>query len=292
MFGMADLVTCYVIRDGLQNLASNPDHCRYILGGFTTTPLSSLVARDHIEQAVKFVTENAINVAPYYELDMQKRPSVAVVSSGGEDTQFIGDFGSYCVSKNKLQPEIYAEFDAKSIEGDEIRVPRALKLEDKIWINVIVTNGTVSARVKGILVRDGEDTVLLLDKDLPDGTTLKDWKAQSLDRQKGLEIHSSMDKVTVQVNLSTTGQASVHRLLALIIRYTLKRGRQQFEAFGLQVPTFSYTPLMLGDADELEFQTVFTIETKVLDSWIDSEFDLNDDTKNLVIIPVITEVEE
>jgi hypothetical protein len=291
MFGMAELVTVYVIKNGLENLAANPDQCRFILGGFSEQPLRSLVSMDHINQAVEFVTKNRIQVAPYYEMDIKQRPSVAIVSSGAETQQYLGDYGRTEISSSQavMTPVVYAEFDAKLLDGDTLIVSPELKIEKKIWPGVIVANGKFTARVQGILVRDGDDTRLQLDTAIPAGTQYKGWKAQSLPREKGVEILSSMDKVTLQANLMTTGSASVHRLLALVIRYCLKRGRQLFEIYGLQVPTVSYSPLMLTDDGELEYQSVFTIETMVSDSWIHREFDLNDNTKNIVVHPFIAE---
>lgn len=283
MFVMADLITAAVIKDGLEHLAANPDHCRFILGGFQTGIAAQFVNHDHINQAVEFVTKNQINISPYYENDIKKRPSVSIVSSGSESTQFIGDYGREGLKEAVMSPIIYARFDIKSYDGDTMSVPRGLKLENSLWPNQILTNGQDTVRLKGIQVKEDQDTVLFLDKVLTAGTSLKGWQAQSLTRAKGYVINSSSDKITVQVQLVTTGFASVHRLLAVIIRYCLKRGRMLFDNAGMQIPTFSYTPLMLNDDTELEYQSVFTIESTATDSWIESEYDLNDNTKKFVI---------
>ena len=287
MFGLADITTVWVIEDGLRNLAANRDHCLYIFGYFNQFPNSSYVNKDYINQAVDLITKNAIHVAPYYEMDIKRRPSVAVVSSGAESQQYLGDYGMMETMDVTFPPIVYCEFDAKSYspDGTSLFISSQVVTEGKLWPNAIVTNGQSFARIKGINKRDGQDTELVLDGAVQG--PYKGWRSQSLIRQKGAEILSSMDSVTVQIQLLTTGSASVHRLLALAIRYCLKRGRQIFEQYGVQTPTFSYTPMMITDDTELEYQTTFTVEAKVSDSWIHREFNLPDDTKEVVLHPVI-----
>jgi len=272
MMGMADLVTTFVINDGLEQLAAHPDQCLFLLGAFCGEPLNKLVNKDHINQAVELITSKKIIVAPYYELDMKYRPSVGIVASGVEDTQFLGDVG-FIQQSLVLNPVTYATFDIKAVNLDTVNVSAGLNLDQLLVLGCVISIGSFTAKLKGINVVAGQDTVLFLDTTIPPGTPFLNWKASSVPSSKAYEVLSSMDKVTIQVNLLTTGQSSVHRLIALIIRYCLKRGRQYFDQFGLQVPTFSYTPVICTDDSELEFQSTFTIETKVMDSWVFKEID-------------------
>lgn len=289
MFGIADLVTVFVIKDGLEFLSKNPDHIYYIFAGFDHAPINTMVSPDHIKSVVEYISKNAINVGTHYDLDIQKLPSVAVVSSGVEEMQFIGDYGQTDTCRPIVaQPTVFASFDIKSASEDSIFVSYYENLDKKLWIGLVVTDGRDFFRIKSIIPGhpsgdDPKDTEIVLDKKIPDGYSLKGWKAQSLPKQTGYEVNASVDKVTVQINLSSSGAASVHRLLSILIRYCLKRGRRYFEHYGLQVPTFSYTPLMLTSPEELIYESTFTIETKVTDTWIAREFELNDNTKNVIL---------
>jgi hypothetical protein len=105
-----------------------------------------------------------------------------------------------------------------------------------------------------------------------------------------VSCNASTDMVTVQMNLCTTGDPSIHRLLSIVLRYCLKSGRMDFENMGFQVPIISYTTLLPSEQTELEWESTYTIEGKFTDSWIDREYLLNDDTDNIdlhvIAVPV------
>lgn len=284
MFGFADLVTCAVLKSGLQYLSEHPRHLEFILSSFVCVPeLRDLVGIEHVKDCIEFVTNNRVHVAPYYQIDIKKRPSLAVVSSGSEAMQFLGDYGRVQQSEMTLPPAVYVEWDAKAISKDTIKVAKALELEKKLWTGLVITNGTASAILRGILVRDGEDTVLCLDRDLPEHSRLTGWKAMSDDTTKGYIVHSSMDDVRVQIKLTTTGDYSLHRLLSVVTRYCLKHGRVMFDQMGMQVATFSYTPPIMTENTEFEYESLFTIEAKMTDSWVHEEFFFNDRTADTLI---------
>jgi hypothetical protein len=284
MFGLADLVTCAVLKDGLQFLADHPAHLEFILGSFVNIPeLKSLVGAEHIKECIEFITTNRMHVAPFYQIDIKKRPALSVVSSGSENVQFIGDYGSVQESRIVLPPRTYQSWDAKEISKCTMKVAKNLELEKKLWVGLVISNGTHSAILKGILVRDGEDTTLYLDREWDENPRLTGWSAQSDNTAKGYVVHSSMDDVRVQVKLTTNGDYTVHRLMSIVTRYCLKRGRLMFDRMGMQVATFNYTPPMLTDNTEFEFESVFTIDAKMMDSWIYEEFFLNDRTANVLL---------
>ena len=288
MFGLADMLTVEVIKDGLAHLKRNPYHLEFILGSFCGPPLGPVVGPEHIKQCIEFITENRIQVAPYYEIDMKRRPSIAVVAQGREEQQFIGDFGdqgSANIAEYNLPPRIYVEFDPLSFTDDMqgMIVTRDLRLDEKLWPGIFLTNGTVTAKMRGMLVRDGYPTTIYLEDKLPEGTSLPGWKAVSSPRGKGVVCSASTDLVTVQMTLTTTGELSVHRLMSVVLRYCLKRGRMTFEKYGMQVPTFSYTPPIVSEQTELEMESTYTIESKFTDLWIDHEFDLNDAGANVLV---------
>jgi hypothetical protein len=135
------------------------------------------------------------------------------------------------------------------------------------------------------LAREGQDTQLVLDAAIQATSDIfsKPWDAASGREDRLYSINSSQDDVQVQMNLQTLGDASVHRLLATVIRYCLKKQRLWFDECGLQVATYSQTPPILTEDGESEFQTVYTIQAKFTDSWIDHEHTLPDPTANIKI---------
>lgn len=276
MFGIADLIAVAVINDGLKNLAANPRHLEFVLGAFSFKLLQDQVGPEHVKQCVEFVTQNAITVAPYYQLDIKRRPSVAVVSSGAENQQFIGDFGNYICPQVVLPPTVYAKFEVKAINGNTISVSANHNLDKKLWKGIFILALGFGARLDGMLVREGEDTLLYLDREVPAGTALVGWTATSSPKATGAVLGASIDDCTIQCKLTTTGDYTVHRLLSIVLRYCLKRGRPLFNDLGLQVATFGYSPPVLSDSEEMEFETVYTINAKFTDHWIEREFDAPD----------------
>jgi len=288
MFGLADLITVEVIKQGLEHLKRNPYHLEFILGSFCQEPLRSSVGVEHIKQCIDFVTNNRISVAPYYEIDIKRRPSIAVVSQGREEQQYIGDYGdtrSADLAEYNLPPRVYVNFNPTAFTADNqgMIVSRDLRLDEKLWPGIFLTNGTVTTKMRGILVRDGYPTTIYLEDKLPEGTSLPGWRAVSSPRGKGIVCSASTDTVTVQMTLTTTGELSIHRLLSVVLRYCLKRGRMTFESYGMQVPTYSYTTPIVSDQAELEMESTYTIESKYTDLWIDKEFDLQDQAANVSV---------
>ena len=283
-FGICDLITAEVIKDGLLHLSRNPKHIEHILGVFCANDLVLRnVGGDYLAQCIEFIMNNRVEVGPYYAIDVKRRPSVAIICSGVEETQFLGDYGSEEDLKINMPAVVYAQWDATSISKDTMVVTADYKLEKKLWPGMFISNGQHTVKLTGILKKDGTPTTLFLEPDLPDNTRLTAWTAQSSEKGKGAVVSASMDSVTVQCKLTTNGDFSIHRLLSIVIRYCLKRGRLIFDKYGMQVPTFSYTPPMLTEQDEHEFESVYTITARFTDTWIEREFDLQDGAANIVV---------
>src|SRR5574343_1329796 len=148
MFGMADLIVVAGLKLQLEFLAKYPHHIEFILGSFNIPDIQNLVGRDHVKQCIDFISNNKITVVPYYQADLKDRPLLAVVSSGREEIKYFANYGSEGCGNPcaNLPPLVYAQFDVKSIGSnlDTLIVPAGLKLEEKIWPNVILTNGEQS----------------------------------------------------------------------------------------------------------------------------------------------------
>lgn len=283
MFGIADLITVVVVEDGLQHLRKHPDQLNFILSPFTCQPrIRELVGARHLGDCVSFVTENRLHVAPYYEADLQKVPSLVIVSRTSEDQQFIGDYG-YQTQARFFDPFVYTTFDIVGLEEDRrvLFVPKALHIEEKIWPNVWVKNGAFQTQVEGIHVREDADTRVLVKDAVPAGTNFAGWTAQSSARRVGYEVHSDIEGVEVTCKLTTSGDYSVHRLMGLVVRYCLKRGRGLFEAHGLQVPVVSQGMPMLAHEEQKIYESVFTVRGKLGEHWVANEFDYGDPSGNI-----------
>jgi len=276
MLGIADLLTVCVLEEAFEFLAKNPHHLEFILCSFVQNErLSKKVGAEHIKHAVEFITQNKISIATFYEADMAKIPSIAIVSSGVESDRFIGDSAVYTTPRASFNdPGVFGKWSALSISGDEMTVPNSLGLENKLWPGLIVENeldGLPTAKIEGILVRDGV-TKLFLSNKLPDGISLTNWFARSSGSNKKYKLAASIDDVTIQCKLTTSGDYSVHRLLAIATRWAIKKYRLRFDDYGIQNVTFSYTPPMMTDEAQSIFETAFTISAKATDHWIDYEF--------------------
>lgn len=280
MFGIVDMIVVAGIQDALKHLSVNPTHIEFILGQFCQGPIKNLVGEKYIKDCIDLIQKNRIEVGPYYQMDHKMRPGVSVVASYAESQQYIGDEGSFQYAQT-LPAKTYMTLNAKKAKGCHLYISAEEKIEDKLWISLILKNGDITRIIKGILVREGEDTQIFLDKELPKNVKLSGWKVQSDVKESGYVINASTDDVTIQLNLQTLGDYSVHRLLATVIRYCLKKQRLWFDQYGLQVATYSQTPPLLTEENENEFQTVFTINGKFTDSWIVSEVDLPDSTANI-----------
>lgn len=287
-FGICDIITCEVIKDGLLHLSRNPKHIEHILGVFSCNDLVlKNVGREYLAQCIQYIMDNRVEVAPYYAIDVKRRPSISVISSGSEDTQFLGDYGFEQNMNMNMPAVVYAQWDATAISKDEMTVTADYKLDTKLWIGMFISNGQHTVRLTGILKKSGEPTTLFLDQELPDNTRLTAWTAKSSEKGRGATVSASMDAVTVQCKLTTNGDFSIHRLMSIVTRYCLKRGRLLFDQYGMQVASFSYTPPMLTEQDEHEFESVYTINAKFTDTWIEKEYDLADSAANVVVSLIV-----
>jgi len=280
MMNLADLAVIEALKSGLAFLASNPNHIEFMLAGFEEiSPIRKLVGPEYIKQCVDYMSNNRVYVTPYYEYDIKRTPSIAVVSSGAEGQQFIGDYGSNVFGPIFCKPRVYTRWDATSIDltTNTMSVSPSYLLETKLWRNVVITDGTQELRLDGVLTREGQDTQLFFKPTTPITTiNLKGWQSQSDQPQKGYEISSSIDDVSIQCKLSTVGDASLHRLLQMAVRYILKMRRPLLDSYGLQCATFNYSPVMQTDQEEQLYESAVTITAKAPEAWISAEYDLND----------------
>ena len=283
MFGILDLVTVTLIEKKLEHYKNNPSWLEFILcGHHGSQGMFDLVGADYIKQSIEFIRDTKINVLPYYNPDLKQSPSISIIASGHEDQQYIGDHGYQTVADSKYQtvqslPIVIAEWTVKSIDKNLMSVPPELKLDEKLWPGIIITNGEYSAVLDGII----DASTLCLKEDLPDGLNPKGWKAQTAGSNKIYTVNSSTDSISVQCKLTTHGEPGNHRLLGLVLRAVLKSCRLNFDKIGFQNTRVSYTPMVVTDQTEMEYESVYSIDGVFTDSWIVKEAQGPDSASNI-----------
>lgn len=275
MFGISDLLTVCVLEEAFEFLSRNPHHLEFVLCAFVQNKrLADKVGLEHIKECMDFVTNNRLQISTFYEADLEKFPSITVISSGAENQKFLGETG-IDVTVDVNREIVYAEWTADSIDGDNMLVSGSYNLDKKLWPGLIIANEDASIEpvvLEGIV--EGEGTqALCLSAALPDGVPAGGWKAVSSGSFKKYALAASKDDTRVQCKLTTNGDLSVHRCLSIALRWALKRYRLRFDEYGMQEMTFSYTPPVVTDDTEHIYESIYTLDSQFTDHWIDKEYD-------------------
>lgn len=271
MFGLADMTVIEGFNRAFANLRRNPHHLEFITCSYHATPyLRDLHGDKYIEQVVKLITENRIFVEPGYRLDAAKFPSITVIASYTEDQQFIGDYGdSY--EQSVVKPTIYKTFDSKALSADKktLTAPKGLDVElYALPGRVLVAPDNTKYRIVQTVITDA-GVEIFTDVEMPQ--ILPSWKIQSLDVSRIAEVNTSLNNADISIQLTTTGDIEVHKLLGLVCRYALKWNRRFFESQGLQVSVSSQSYPTITDETQMIIQTQFRLSGKITDSWIVQE---------------------
>lgn len=266
------IVVLHSIKSSIEFLKNNPEHITFLLGGYQlNADLAAIYGAHFIDQAIRWITNNEIQFALGYRLDIAKVPSICVMYEGGqEDQQFIGDFGSYVPVK--VTPTTYASnFLAKDVDADGNLVVSAQSyLEKKIWSRLILKKGAIS-RVIQSLTRDASgDLVLNLDAPIELSDGLSHWDVVSCVDTKVRVVGASLDDVRVKVFMDVAGDPELGEILSCLMRYILKQSRMHLINNGLNNCTFSHSSIMRNDNYEGTnvWSTEYTITGKLTDQWI------------------------
>lgn len=274
MFGMIDYIVIAGIKQRFQFLSENPRHLYYILQGLYCNPnIKALVGEQYIKEAVECIISQRVHIGPAYNLDMQKLPEITVISSGSEDQQFLGDYGSSSVQKI-CPPTIFENFDIISIKDNMITTSQDYHLDQKLWNGVFIGNGPFSAQLTAVNNTSDNKTILYLKDAIPEGTPLKGWVSMSDDQYRGVVYSASQDATTTSITLTNSGSYAQHYLYAAVLRYVLKSQRPFFDFNGLQVATMAYSIPVISDQKDQVYQSQFTLQGKFTESWIEREYDL------------------
>jgi len=271
MFSVADLIVMNAIEAGLENLRNNPHHLEFILGKYDDTPyMRKLHGSAYIRQCKELILKNKIFVKPYYVLDLAKLPSVAVIAQYTEDVLVLGDYGMQ-QEMAVIPPIVLGKALGVAWETTGYGlIVNAEEVVDWIYAGAYLRQGTFTSRIDRI-VPSTNGTVIIFCVDLLPRLKLIDWQVVTTESSRTATIHSSGNVANVSIDLKTSGDIETHKLIALVIRYCLRFGRYLMDENGLQITTTNQNFPSVYDEEQSIFQTVFTLQGKIWDNWIQSE---------------------
>lgn len=281
MFVLPDLYVLYILEDFFTNLKNHPEALNYVLSGYHRfNKIIQKSGDNYIHDLVNYIYDNKIKFIPGFELDSESVPCISTLSYSGEEGQFIGDTGLQDLDYNELtnnntqiEPVVYYNFDALSYDGVNLIVPAEYELNEKLWRNVFITNGSFSSQLTGMrnfVIEGGRHvTILSLKETISNELDKKNWKAQSGPQSFITSLGASHDRATVLIKLITSGDYALHRALSVVLRMALKSSRMAFENAGLQTPTFTFQMPNIFNGVDQGFESTIIMNTLITDHWID-----------------------
>lgn len=273
MFAVADLIVLDAIESGLENLRNNPHHLEFILGKYEDTEyMRKLHGSAYVRQCKDFVLKNKITVKPYYVLDAAKLPSVAVVAQYQEEIQVLGDYGFTQTGPQTVPPVVLGEVSgvAWGEKENELVIGNANSVTEWIYSGSYLVQKDWSSRISLVIPQENDTATVVCEDTIPK-KTLVGWKVTTAPSSHTAILNASGNSVTVSIDLKSSGDIEVHKLLALVIRYCLRRGRLLMDENGLQNTISSQNFPIAHDEEQGIYQTVFTLNGKIWDCWIQEE---------------------
>ena len=283
MMHASDLVVIGILKSRFEYLRKNPDELAMMMSYYADLwPQSDAIGGSpakYIDQAVRLFTNRSkdmIEVNQAYALSPNSNYGIYCLASSQESIREMGDYGYS--EKQVLTPTVYAATGCDHIDEQEghsfLVFRRSCGLEDKIWSLQRVVNKyfTDTFLVVAVFADDDWFTVEL-DGVVPlvNGVQpLGFYQFRAWESGYNVVFGTSSDTVTVRCQLVTRGDLEIHRILAMIVRWALKSGRQQMEYNNLQVATFSQSEPTPDQAGEFAngFVSSFVITGMSHDSWI------------------------
>ena len=286
MMHAPDLVVIGVLKNRLDYLRKNPDELAMMMSYYSGLwPQSDAIGGSpakYIDQAVRLFTgrsKDMIEVNQAYALSPNSNYGIYCLASSQESIREFGDYGAS--EKQVLTPTVYATTGCDHIDEQEdhsfLVFRRSCGLEDKIWSLQRVVNKYFTDTFLVVAVTADDDWITVeLDGVVPlvDGVQpLGSYRFQAFESGYNVVFGTSSDTVTIRCQLVTRGDLEIHRILAMIVRWALKSGRQQMEMNGIQVATFSQSEPTPDQAGEFAngFTSGFSITGISHDSWITSK---------------------
>jgi hypothetical protein len=274
MFAVADLIVLEAIEKGLENLRNNPHHLEFILGRYEETCyMRKLHGTQYIRQCKELILQNKISVRPFYVLDLAKLPSISVLAQYQEDTQVFGDYGSVDEMK-EIAPKVLGQMQAVSwgIEDTELVVSGLDTIANWIYPGLYLRQDDFNTKIIMIIPVENNRAVICCENPLPK-TRLVDWEVTDIPYSRMAILNSSGNMASVSIEVKSSGDIEVHKLLALVVRYCLRKERLFMDSAGLQISISSQSFPILQDEEQGIFQSHFSLQGKIWDCWIQEEVD-------------------
>ncbi len=280
MMYVADLVVISAINNALKHLKDNPDEAEFLFSGYVCLkPLSELTGGYRfVKQIIDVLSgkdDKKIFVTPFYNMSSLNNYEIFVADSGAETIQFIGDQAP--LVHECMPSDLYLRADASGVKDkNTLKFLRSTCACDILFTGLVAVlndkKAYFQAKIKSISM-DEEYVYVELDKELPkNGSSykLRDWQFYSSNSSRVVNLHASLDDVSVSVMLRTVGDVELHKLLAIVVRYALKSQRPFLESNGLQVSriTSRSAPQEDSATQDVAFTTTFNLTCKARDMWV------------------------
>lgn len=280
----SDITVISVIRDGLEYLRQNPDELAILLDAYACqwtlfSAVGDMPGR-YINQIVTFLTDRdqpLMQVFQAYHLPNPPNYAVYVFASTSETHKVTGDLGSF--SQEIKTPTTYARGNAKTLETSSgntfLYFDRSVFCASRVWKLQTAVNSRLPGQnwpVVSVIDDNERYVVVEVAGEVPSQggmQVLQDWEFRSLASGWNVRYHNSGDTVTVRCYVRTAGDIELHRIFATIIRWCLKRGRQQLEFQNFQSATIQQSePSPVDSSGGEGFATSFTVTGISQDVWI------------------------
>lgn len=282
MLYITDLVVVAAVNKAIEHLKQNPDELEFLLSGYMCLkPIAELTGGyayvKQLMDVILGVNDKKLIVSTYYNPNPTSNYELFVIGSGGEATQFLGDQGH--ISTYETKPTVYLTANASGIaSSNTLKFLKSTCACDILFPSLVavLNDGSCQFVAKVVSVINSEDYVhVSLDKDIPlsgSKPKLNGWQFLSPNPYQIVDTHSSGDQINIQMLLRTTGDAELHKLFAMIVRYALKSQRVFMTANGIQVSRVSQSPLSEeGSTQDMIFTSNFTLSGTAFDTWINSK---------------------
>ena len=282
MLYIPDLVVISAVNRALERLRNNPDELEFLLSGYMCLkPVAELTGGyayvKQLMDVILGVNDKKLIVSTYYNTNQTSNYELFVVASGGESTMFLGDQGQ--VSSCEVSARVYLTANAsKVLDKRTLKFLKSTCACDIVFpsMTAYLKDGDCEFSAKVVSVINHEDYVhVTLDKDVPlsgSKPKLNGWQFKSPVDYQVVDTHASGDSVSVQLLLRTAGDAELHKLFAMIVRFALKSERQFMTTNGLQVSRVSQSPLSEeGSTQDIVFTSNFSLNATAFDHWIYSK---------------------
>lgn len=275
-----DLQMIAVLRETLASVLADTDELGFVLSQYTAYWSADTVVgggATYIDRAVAMLTSKDKPFDFYQGYDLSQEPNfgayVRYVSISETQLSF-GDYGQS--DKQLLTPTVYLKAEAMRIdtEGDAsvLVFPNCQSIIDRVWRLQRVLNAALpgeSFQVAAVMQTEDEIKVKL-SAEVSNSAVLRGWEFRAFESGYCAELGGSGDTVQLAVELYSVGDIEVHKILATLLRYCIKKARtRSCEYQNFQAMRVSQSgPQPGGSGTDVTWLTTFNLSGVAQDIWI------------------------